>query len=163
MLQMIHTIEGLRFFELMRVYLEGNQNAALLNYPTMDKNAALVQAEQDFFQYLSDVFFQTPGAFYAVWKVSDQYICALRMEPYEDGLLLEGLETAPEMRNRGYATKLMMETLRNIVLPVYSHVSKDNISSLSVHSKCGFVEYLNYAKCIDGVVNKEMLTLRYCK
>ena len=161
MLKIIDEIENLRFFELMDVYEEGNRCNARVFYPHMDEHAGLINAEQDFYQYLCEVFFKSPGAFYAVWENSGRYVSAVRMEAYEDGLLVEGLETAPDKRGLGFASMLLGETIKTVSVPVYSHVAKGNILSLKTHQKCGFLYYMDIARCIDGKVDKDMVTLRW--
>ena len=161
MLKIIDSIDKLRFFELMGVYEEGNRCNARAFYSHMDARAAVITAEQDFYQYLSEVFYETSGAYYAVWEKDGHYVSALRFEPFEDGLLLEGLETAPGERGKGHASKLMAEVLQTVSVPVYSHVAKENVPSLKTHQKCGFVRYMDHARLIDGKIDRDMVTLRW--
>ena len=161
MLILAQTLSQLRFLDLMSVYEEGNRENAACFYPEMDSGAALILAEQDFYTYLTEVFFCTKGATYAVWEVSGKYVAALRFEPFQDGELLEALETAPDERGKRYAQALVNAALQTRRGPVYSHIKKTNIASLCVHEKCGFVHHCNFAHCIDGTIDKEMLTLRY--
>ena len=92
---------------------------------------------------------------------NDVYFSALRLEPYEDGLLLEALETAPAHRRKGYAEKLIRAVQAEFLQKIYSHVSKKNTASLAVHQKCGFRQVLDYAKYIDGSVVRSAVTLCY--
>lgn len=71
-------------------------------------------AEEDFREYLSQVFFAAEGAAYFILEEAGRYVSALRLEPYEDGLLLEALETAPEERRKGYAAHLICETAAHL-------------------------------------------------
>ena len=150
MLRFYDKLSDLCFGELMCVYEEGNCEKANDQYAHMDKNAALLQAEQDFYAYLEEIFFRTPNARYAVWEEGGRYISALRLEPFEDGLLLEALETRPEYRNKGYAKKLILSVLPYICVPLYSHVNKHYEPSLRTHVSCGFVLVSENAKLIDG-------------
>ena len=161
MLKICRAIDEVRFFELMHVYEEGIRFNARSFYPDQDENVALISSEQDFYQYLSEVFFAVENAFYAVWEINGHYVSALRMEPYKDGLLLEGLETAPDKRGKGYATLLLQQVLNLVHMPVYSHVAKDNIYSIKTHNKCGFVQCLDHAEMIDGKLDKGMFTFLY--
>ena len=71
-----------------------------------------------------------------------------------DGLLVEGLETAPCSRHKGYAKMLLEETLPN--LPerrVYSHINRDNRYSIEVHLSCGFSRISDCSFYIDGSVD----------
>lgn len=152
MLYLAKSLQQLQFGKLMEVYIEGNLEKA--------EEASLLQAEQDFYQYLKDCFFPTFGAVYAVWMEENEYISALRLEPYKDGLLLEALETAPKHRRKGYAVKLIRAVLAQMPdQRIYSHVSKRNIPSLAVHEKCGFRKISDSAIYIDGSVNDRAVTL----
>lgn len=163
MVKIFTKLEELAFGKLMQVYRESNLENALERYSNMDKNAALLNAEQDFYVYLRDCFFKTDGAFYAVWEENGQYVSALRMEPYQDGMLLEALETSPEYRQRGYAQKLIIAALEEADGKTYSHVNKKNIQSLSVHLKCGFEKISDTAVYIDGSEAPWCVTLCYGK
>lgn len=157
MLLLAVRIQDLSFGKLMSVYIEGNQEKAE-EFP--DPAEGLLQAEQDFYQYLKQVFFPVDSAFYAVWVENEVYCSALRMEPYKDGLLLEALETAPELRRRGYASKLIHAVLDQLGdTKVYSHVSKTNEASLAVHARCGFRKVLDHAVYLDGSVRQNVYTL----
>ena len=150
MLHIANSLGQIQFAQLMEVYLQGNQ----------EKDGGLLQAEQDFYQYLREDFFCVGQAYYAIWVVNGQYVSALRIEPYRDGVLLEALETAPHCRRRGYARSLMHEVLKR-EQKVYSHVAKDNTASLRVHEQCGFRRISEQAVYIDGSVNSRCCTLCY--
>ena len=153
MLYLAKSLQQLRFGDLMEVYAQTNLEKA--------EKSGLLQAEQDFYQYLQDCFFRIPDAVYAIWVENGIYVSALRLEPYEDGLLLEALETAPQYRRRGYGEKLIRAVLDAAPQRIYSHVSKKNVPSLAIHKKCGFCQVLDYAKYIDGSVAQNAVTLRY--
>lgn len=160
MLILAKSLRELSFGSLMEVYEEGNRENAAEFWPGLDAAAGLLQAEQDFYQYLKEVFFPVEGAVYAVWEEKGRYLSALRLEPYQDGLLLEGLETAPTARRKGYAEKLLRAVLEAFGgRKLYSHVGKSNIPSLKVHEKCGFQIICDYAVYIDGSVNSRCCTL----
>ncbi len=152
MLYLAKSLQQLHFGRLMEVYIEGNLEKAA--------ETGLLLAEQDFYQYLKDCFFPTVGAVYAIWIEDGDYISALRLEPYKDGLLLEALETAPKYRRKGYAYKLMKAVLDEFFyIKIFSHVSKQNIPSLAIHEKCGFRIISDSATYIDGSVNDRAVTL----
>ncbi len=117
------------------------------------------RSQNALYDYLAQVFFRTEGAYYAVWEACGSYVSALRLEPYMDGLLLSALETAPQHRNSGYATKLMQAALAQVRLPVYSHVNKKNRASCAVHHSCGFQRLKGYAVYVDGSVSQDAYTL----
>ena len=110
-------------------------------------------------------YFEAPGAVYCVWALEDRYVAALRIEPYQDGVLLEGLETLPQERRKGAAFQLMNATidyLKGTAYDViYSHVEKDNLPSLALHNKCGFRVHAEDAIYIDGTHHKNSYTLIY--
>lgn len=153
MLLIVRSMRELDFSLLMSVYEEGNLEKAA-------EGLGLLQVEQDFYQYLRYDFFKVPKAYYAIWQVNGEYVSALRIEPYKDGVLLSGLETAPCHRRHGYAGLLVKQVL-SMEKKVYSHVSKQNLASLGVHEKCGFRRISEQAKYIDGSVNSKCCTLCY--
>lgn len=167
MLHIARNLGQLSFGKLMEVYLEANQEngAELASEDTEERRLQL--AEERFYTYLHDVFFVNPDAVYYIWEEAGDYVSALRLEPYRDGLLLEALETAPDKRGQGYALKLIGAVLSKLYergsVCVYSHVSKKNIPSLKAHQHYGFQIISNYAAYIDGSVNHRAYTLRYKK
>ncbi len=161
MLYLATKLQELNFSQLMAVYEEGNRENGALFYPELPEGQQILRAEQSFYQYLREGFFPTEGAVYALWVENGKYVSALRLEPYEDGLLLEALETAPIARRKGYAEKLIRTVLDRFPQKIYSHVSNKNTASLSVHQKCGFRQVLDYAKYIDGSVVRTAVTLQY--
>lgn len=153
MLQLVNNLGQLRFSQLMEIYIEGNLEKT-------EDGLTLLEAEQDFYQYLQEVFFPTPGAKYCIWTENDQYVSALRLEPYRDGWLLEALETAPQHRRKGYAQQLVHAvTALPEFAKIYSHVHRENLPSLKLHEECGFQKILDYAVYIDGSVNRHCITL----
>lgn len=164
MLLIAKGLGALDFSKLMEVYAEGNRENGEEFYPSEPPHRQILLAEESFYQYLREVFFRTAGAYYAVWTLEGRYVSALRLEPYRDGLLLEALETAPEMRRKGYAAALIRAVLEEVGdTPVYSHVRKRNTASLKAHAACGFQRVLEHAACIDGSVLQSQCTLRYSK
>lgn len=162
MLKLIRSMGQLSFSELMKVYIEGNQEKTEQDWPELPSDVGLQMAEQDFYQYLKEVFFPTKGSVYGIWEEQGRYYSALRLEPYRDGLLLAALETAPEHRQKGYGEKLVRSVLAEMgQQKIYSHVSKTNAPSLKLHSKCGFQRISETAVYLDGSVNSRCCTLCY--
>lgn len=164
MLKICQSLHTLDFGKLMQVYAESNSENAREFYPDEETNIAILKVEQSFYQYLKEDFFTVQGAFYAVWEQGSAYVCALRLEPYRDGLLLEALETALIHRRKGYAANLInavMEHMkRHEIKYIYSHVNKKNLPSLKTHLSCGFERVLDHAVYIDGSVMQNSCTLR---
>ena len=164
MLQIADSLKGLDFAKLMRVYEEENRENGRDNYPDEPEYRQLFLQEENFYQYLRQVFFQTPGAVYVIWKVDEDYRAALRLEPYKDGLLLSALETAPAFRRMGYGKRLIQEALQQFPgEKIYSHVHKKNMPSLAIHEACGFQRISEQAAYIDGSVNSRCCTFCYDK
>ena len=164
MLLWAKTMRDLNFERLMRVYAEGNRENAQAFYPHMEPKKGQLCAEQDFWNYLTEDFFRQKGACYAIWEENGEYMAALRLEPWEDGLLLEALETHPNYRGRGYAKRLIRAVLETVEEQrVYSHISPRNGPSLAVHKACGFQKILNHSVYADGSVNSRCHTYRYEK
>ena len=162
MLIIAEKLRELSFGKLMEVYREGNLNNGQERWPDEPEARQIALAEEDFYNYLQQVFFKTDGARYLIWEERGKYISALRLEPYRDGLLLAALETHPEMRNRGYGSKLLLAALTQTGnAKIYSHVNKKNHASLCTHEKSGFERILEYAVYADGSVNDRCWTLCY--
>lgn len=167
MLQIANRLRDLSFGALMEVYREGNEENGRALAPEETPARQLALAEQDFYGYLRDTFFRTPGAQYAVWAEDGRYVSALRLEPYQDGLLLAALETVADQRGRGYASCLISAVQKLLesegAAVLYSHVSRTNTASLRTHEKCGFVKTLDYARYLDGSINRRAVTLCWKK
>ena len=151
MLQIARKMSELDFASLMEVYEEGNRENGEELWPELPEGLQILRAEQAFHQYLRECFFATPEAVYCVWQEKGRSVSALRLEPYQDGLLLEALETAPSFRRMGYACRLLEAVLRQFgQQKIYSHVSKRNTASLRTHEKCGFHRVADHAAYADG-------------
>lgn len=159
MLLVVNSMRGLDAEKLMAVYVQSNQESGASRWRWESPERQRELAEQAFCDYLHDVFFPTPGACYAVWLEGNRYVSALRLEPYEDGFLLEGLETALDCRGRGYASKLIRAVQERVNRTIYSHVEGRNLPSQSVHRACGFRLLRDSAVLIDGTVSSRACTL----
>ena len=158
MMKMILKMQDLPFQALTGVYAESLQDAASRDHTGRDDG--LLQAEMDLYAYLKDHFFRTPGSRYCLWEENGKVLCALRLEPYQDGLLLTALETAPEHRRKGFAEQLMCAVAEWAEEPVYSHIYRRNLASIALHEKCGFEKITNFAVFLDGSVSRQADT--YC-
>lgn len=162
MLILAKKLRELSFGKLMEVYVEACLERGQELRPEETEPRQIAIGEQEFYQYLEQVFFRTPNAVYAVWEERGKYFSALRLEPFRDGLLLEALETRPEMRRKGYAKTLIHAVLRQIEdVKIYSHVRKSNTASLRTHESCGFRVCMDYAVYVDGSVRNDTVTLCY--
>jgi RimJ/RimL family protein N-acetyltransferase len=163
MLCIVKSLRELPFGQLMEVYEESNLENGREFWPDLSSGEQILRAEQDFYQYLKEVFFPTDGAVYYLWEIDGRPVSALRLEPYRDGLLLEALETAPFHRRKGYASALIRAVLQTTQLKIYSHVGKRNFASLNIHLSCGFQRIGEQALYADGSVNDRCCTLLYNK
>lgn len=165
MLIIAKSMGELSFGSLMEIYVEGNRENGEDLYPQEPKPRQIALAEQDFYYFLRNDFFSGDESRYMILAEEGKYISALRLEPYQDGLLMEALETVPWARNRGFAAKLIRSVQELLAKegrgPVYSHVSNRNAPSLAVHTRCGFRKILDYAEYQDGSVNRRSQTLRW--
>ncbi len=162
MLIIADALYKLDFTKLMAVYEEGNRENGEEFYPDLSPNEQLLRSEQDFYAYLQTDFFAQPGDLYCIWEENGSYVSALRLESYQDGLLLEALETRPECRRRGFAECLIravLDTLRPE--KVYSHIGHRNTPSQAVHAACGFRKIADHARYVDGSVNNRCGTYLY--
>lgn len=160
MLLIADRVSKLSFSKLMGVYAESNALNA------EDQEISILDVEQGFYDYLRSSFFAQENSFYGVWQEAGGYVSALRLEPFKDGFLLSGLETAPNHRRKGYARGLIAAVLQLDRLagkPVYSHIHKSNKASQGVHQACGFVKILDRALYIDGSANSYCDTWKFEK
>lgn len=155
MLLVMHRLHQLEFGKLMQVYEESNRENGAECFPDLEPHRQLLQAEQDFYAYLRSGFFTAPEDRYCIWQEQGQYLAALRLQRYQDGLLLEALETHPEHRNRGYAKRLIRSVQETVGQgKIYVHISRRNGPSIAVHTACGFRKILDYGVYADGSVNR---------
>ena len=153
MIRIFHSRKNLRFQDLAQVYEQSLAMAGRTNYGSYSKYRQLMEAEQDFYQFVND-FLREPDSFIAVWEVQDDYTSALRIQEYKDGFLLTGLETASVYRGKGYASALVAETLAYLSASktnkIYSHIRNENAASIKLHLKMGFVKISDSAAYLDG-------------
>ena len=153
MLIVANRLREITFGKLMDIYQEGNLENGRERWPNETAARQLALAEEDFYNYLRQVFVKTEDAVYLIWEERGSYVSALRLEPYQDGLLLEALETRPDQRRKGYAVELVKAVLSEVGdTKIYSHVGKRNSASLKTHEKCGFRRILEHAVYADGSV-----------
>ena len=143
MLIVARNVSDLKVFTLAEVY----------DLNTLDEG-------QDFYGFLCEDFF--PDGICCVWEDKGRYVSALRLQKWQDGYLLEGLQTHPDHRGRGYAKQLITESLEALKLEkVYSHIRRDNAPSIAAHTACGFRKILEHATYLDGSVHLDVDTYVY--
>ena len=143
MLIVARNVSDLKVFTLAEVY----------DLNTLDEG-------QDFYGFLSEEFF--PDGICCAWEEKGRYVAALRLQKWQDGYLLEGLQTHPDHQGRGYAKQLIAESLEALKLEkVYSHIRRDNGPSIAAHTVCGFRKILDHATYLDGSVHLHSDTYLY--
>lgn len=167
MLLIARKMNEFSFSKLMEVYLDANREHGMILAPEENEDRQLQLSEEDFYSYLHDSFFTHPGAMYCIWEEGKNYVSALRLEPYQDGLLLEALETMPVQRKKGYAVLLIQAVFTMLEqqgsVRIYSHIDKTNAASRKTHLRCGFRVHQDFAAFIDGSVNRRADTWIYEK
>ncbi len=162
MLRLVYRLQGLNFAELMDVYEEGNRENGAEFYPELPQAQQLLRAEQDFYQYLQEGFFNRLGDVYCLWVPERACVAALRLQTYRDGLLLEALETAPKQRRKGHASALVQAVQKEFPgRKIYVHISKQNHPSIALHEGCGFRRISDSAVYADGSVTNRANTYLY--
>lgn len=149
--------------ELIRIYTESiDAQVSGKSGDSRQENRNL--AEDAFLDYIRYDFYRTKGACCLVWYENGIAVSALRLEPYRDGYLLCGLETAPQDRGRGYAGKLISACVDHLVAKnvthLYSHVHKRNRISLRLHEKYSFIIISDTGALLDGSVSSMYFTLK---
>lgn len=156
MFSIIKKINDLNIQQLQHVYAQSISRSG----GWMDRNTSIwnrgCSREASWGESLYD-FFMIKGAMIALWTEAEHYVSALRLEPHLDGYLLTCLETAPDAREKGFATALVRHVCCNVQGKIYSHVMKNNLASMAVHKKCGFIIIADHARLLDGTVSQ-----RYC-
>ena len=115
-------------------------------------------AQQDYYEYLRDVFFFRMHGNIYIYEEKGRYVCGACFEPYRDGLLLNSLVTLKEYRRKGYAERLLSCALEQLEGPVYAHIYEKNLASLRLHEKLGFQCMHAYAHMLDGSVRSDHFT-----
>ena len=158
MLRIVDSFSKLNMDELLAVYEQRNLEYGRSVAPSGSQWEQLRWGEDHMRQYLMD-FLNEVDTRLALWYAEDACVAALRLEVYSDGYLVSGLETAPNARRRGYGTSLLLAVAKWFPEPIYSHVSKRNHGSLSVHKAAGFVVSCDHARLLDGTVSQNYFTL----
>ena len=162
MLLIYDRLSQIRFCQLMQVYAEGVLENGAEFYPHLSPNEQMLRAEQDFYAYLQTGFFTQPGDLYCIWEEKGIYVSALRLQQYQDGLLLEALETHLDYRHQGFAQKLIRAVFDELKpTRVYSHIGHKNLASQATHIACGFRKISDSARYADGSVNSHSGTYLY--
>ncbi len=164
MLTILNSAENADFAALSSIYEESVIADGEKNFPYEDASVRYLLARQSFYSYVQDFLTKQQGI-WALWRADGAYQAACRLEIYRDGFLLAGLEAVPVGRGKGYATALVNGVIayaaQEGVTVIYSHVAKNNGSSLAVHKKCGFNLISDTAVLLDGSADSSTCTLKH--
>lgn len=129
---------------LMDVYAESNLENTDCFYPgETDKSAAVRKVEDGFLQFLRTQFFSREGSVYWILGENAVWVSACRISAVRPGLFyLEALETRPDCREQGCASRLLAGVLEELKrdgpFRLCDCVGKRNTASLKTHETCGF-------------------------
>lgn len=165
MLKILKSVSQLNIEELLAIYQEDILENGISFFPQLSGTELIRKSEDSFVSYLREDFFSQKDSFVAVWTSDGHYKAALRIEPYNDGVLLEALSTAPSERKKGFGY-LLVSAVQGYLSDlsynvIYSHINKKNIPSLELHKKCGFQIFADFARYIDGTVTQNSCTMYY--
>lgn len=166
----IERFEDLDFPKLMEIYRESNLENIPYFFPEeSDEALGLRRVEAGFRDYLKDGFFTEPGNRYYVLADGERWVSAFRLYPIpgrERAWYAEALETAPTLRRRGCARKLLELLCRELAkegpFELRDSVGKGNLPSLAFHENAGFtVCQEDSVSPLDGEENPRAKGLRY--
>ena len=106
--------------------------------------ADTLQAEQDLYAYLQEDLF--PRGLCCIWEENGRYVSALRLQPWKDGWLLEGLQTQRDHRGKGYAKALLDAVLEATQYDkIYAHIRRTNAFIFKIiHAKTTPFRFANW-------------------
>lgn len=155
MLLIAKSLDELRFEELAALYRYDLEVAGCEDGMCELDDDWFLEKRSQFRTYLSARFFSQPDClpdirpFYAIWEEDGRYVSAVRVNVYEQGLLLEALQTGEAWRKQGYATALLNAVLEYLVqrggFPVYAHVRNYKAYVHKMLERAGFRKILDYA------------------
>lgn len=162
MLKIIRSMAEADIAQLLNVYK--NSLAERKNLYRQLSDFEQTQAVENDFYLNTMHFLEQHEGVYAVWVIEGAYVCAVRLVQFGEDILFAGLETEPNERRRGYASRLIcaiLKTFLNDDVCVYVHVRKDNTASVRLHKACGFVIEKESAVLLDGTVSNYFYTMRF--
>ena len=129
--------------KLMDIYHESNTENIAYFYPdAVDRDEALRKVEDNFLGYINE--FLDGRNRYMVLEYKGIWISALRLYWVKERFYyIQALETHPDHRKKGHASRLLSGVLDELKkqgpFTVCDCVNKRNTASLATHLKCGFV------------------------
>lgn len=145
MLYKITSMDHIDKRKLMDLYYEGNLENTDFFYPEItDKKQAVEKVEKRFLHFIDTEFLSSTNNTYWVLEEHAVWVSALRLYRIDENLYyMEALETHPDFRRQGYASKLLTSVIEELKkqgpFRLCDCVSKKNIASVKTHKKCGFI------------------------
>lgn len=146
MLLVLQSPDELDVSKLLAIYRESSQENCQRMFPAETFAASLEQYEAGYTAFMREEFFAGSGRFWMVETADDLLASALRLLPLEEPntWMIEALETHPDHRRKGYAARLLTDTVRFLEethgeIVLLSGVGKRNTASLRTHLRCGFI------------------------
>lgn len=158
MIIVANSMRDIDFSKLTELYKDVLDHDCRNTYQHLDRYEGRICAENDLRAYLKEVFFGYSKGRYYINIEHGQYVSALRIEPYKDGLLLNALMTAEDYRRKGFASCLLKYALSVEDRPIYSHIHRNNRPSVALHEKFGFIKLLDHSVFLDGSVHTDHIT-----
>ncbi len=137
--------EELDISQLLAIYRSDSLENCTEMYPEEPSSeAALARYEDGYASFMKNEFFSQPGRLWMVEAEGGLWVSALRLLPGSGFWMLEALATHPEHRRRGYAARVVADTIRYLEeahgeITLLSCVSRRNTASLRTHLCCGFL------------------------
>ncbi len=158
------------FSKLMEIYQESNTENIPYFFPNCrDEAAGRRLVEEKFREYLENDFFRHPGNCYYVLTEEKLWVSAIRLFPVpgkNNCYYAEALETRPDKRRQGAASKLFSELFSELskegAFEITDSVSKRNEPSIKLHLSCGFRIFQENSVCVlNGYENPNAYGLKY--
>ncbi|MFQ7239459.1 GNAT family N-acetyltransferase [Roseburia intestinalis] len=139
-IKMLERIENVNEQVIEKMFLLYAESMADMEREFKDRD----EMEASYAAFLKE-FIENPKQMVFVETAEKQWVCGLRAVESEPGKwFLEAVETMPGHRNRGYGKKLIRhvtEFLKGIgAKKIDCIIGKSNLSSIKMHSDCGFKE-----------------------
>ena len=153
---------------IKEIYIEGCIENAKEKYPESEDLTEAIKEEEAYFMTFLEKFFNKEENKYYILEVEEGWVSALRLTKLDGFFYMESLETAPQYRGKGYATRLIREVIllleqRGSVV-IRSSVGKKNIPSRETHRKCKFeIENENAVNYLSGETNEHCYGMLYRK
>ena len=132
-----------------------------------DGEAALARYEREHLAYMAGPFWEEGGVLLVLAGEDGRYRAAVKLYPWEDERCwhVEGLETRPGERRKGYGVQLLREAQRWLertgAVTLLSDVGKGNEASLRTHAAAGFRRVREEWRELDGSVQPARCTMMY--